>query len=106
MKLTDEEKAFLAEPVYDAYRLGKYGEAEYLPMWHELEIPPTETPEHRAVYAAAEKIIDARERAAWLAGAEEAWISAGQHDWSPLAPNLPRAVKRRVTNYLRKQKRC
>jgi hypothetical protein len=58
--LTDDEREALAEPVYDAYRLGKFGAKEYLPMWHELDRKPMETPEAAAVIAAVERILAAR----------------------------------------------
>jgi hypothetical protein len=35
MTSPDELKAVLAPYLYEAYRLGKYGKQEYLPMWHE-----------------------------------------------------------------------
>lgn len=31
----DALRAALAPYLYEAYRLGKYGQQEYLPMWHE-----------------------------------------------------------------------
>lgn len=55
--LNQAEREALIEPMYDAYRLGKYAPSEYLPMWHELTAKPVGTPESVALLAAAEKII-------------------------------------------------
>lgn len=59
--LTDNERETITEGVYEAYRLGKYGQPDYLPMWHELDVKPTGTPEARQVIAAVEAIVAARE---------------------------------------------
>lgn len=61
MKLTDDERASLAEPVYDAYRLGKYGKQEYMPMWHELDhSQPPNSMETERVLDVVESIVAAR----------------------------------------------
>lgn len=59
-ELTTEEREALAEPMYDAWRLARFAAHEYLPMWHELDAKPTGTPEHKALYAAVERILAAR----------------------------------------------
>lgn len=59
--LTDAERGSLAEPVYDAYRLGKYGKQEYLPMWHELDHQqPPNSFELERVIDAVEAIVAAK----------------------------------------------
>lgn len=55
--LTRASRELLAEPVYDAYRLGKYGESEYLDMWHELDVKPVSTPEMLRVYEVVASIV-------------------------------------------------
>lgn len=55
--LSDEDRGALAEITYDAYRLGKYGAPEYLPMWHELDDKPTATPEVDRAVATVEQIV-------------------------------------------------
>lgn len=62
--LTDAEIESVAEHVYEAFRLGKYGEQEYLPIWHDLETKPLDVPEVRATVAAVERILAGRQEAA------------------------------------------
>lgn len=77
-ELSEADREALAEPVYDAYRLGRYGPAEYLPMWHELAKKPTGTPEHFALFERVETLL-AAQREAIAARLDQHAAIAGAH---------------------------
>lgn len=70
-ELTEQEQKAVVEGVYDAYRLGRYGSEEYLPMWHELETKPLGTPEAQMVLRAVEAIIAGRDAEVRRAAGEQ-----------------------------------
>jgi hypothetical protein len=55
--LSEEEWEELAAPIYEAWRLGKYGAREYVPPWHEIQDKPVRTPEVRRAIETVECIV-------------------------------------------------